>query len=114
MTKTIDPRFIGKWKGSDEGKVNKGEVNFWVMTRKPNGTFEIIFETHYEDDAIEQMFDTGNWYVENNTFFERRESDNKTDSYQFEFLSSQIIQFFEINSEDQQPYMFKDYKVIEN
>lgn len=114
MTKTIDARFVGKWKGSDEGKMVAGEINFWMMHRKSDGTFEIIFETHYEDGTAEQFFETGNWYVINDVFYEYRESDEQIDSYQFEFLSPQIIQFIEVNSETEDLYSFKDYKLIEN
>lgn len=114
MAKTIDPRFVGKWKGSDEGKVIPGQVNFWMMNRKLDGTFEIIFETHYEDGTAEQSYETGNWYLIDDVFYEFRESDEQTDAYQFELLSPQIIQFIEINSETENPYMFKDYKLIEN
>ncbi len=114
MTKTIDSRFVGKWKGSDEGKVIPGQINFWMMHRKINGTFEIIFETHYEDGTAEQSFEAGNWYVIDDVFYEYRESDEQTDTYQFEFLSPQIIQFIEINSDNENLYIFKDYKLIEN
>ena len=114
MTKTIDSRFVGKWKGSDEGKVIPGQINFWKKKKKINGTFEIIFETHYEDGTAEQFFETGNWYVIDDVFYEYRESDEQTDAYQFEFLSPQIIQFIEINSDNENLYIFKDYKLIEN
>lgn len=114
MTKIIDSRFVGKWKGSDEGKVLPGQTNFWLMNRKVNGTFEIFFETHYENGTIEQSSETGNWYVIDNVFYEYRQSDNHTDMYQFEFLSPQIIQYIEIDPNNQNPYMFKDYKLIEN
>lgn len=114
MIKTIDPRFVGKWKGSDEGKVIPEQINFWMINRKASGMFEIIFETHYEDGKVEQSFETGNWYVIDGVFYEYRESDEQTDMYQFEFLTPQIIQFIELNSKSENPYMFKDYKLIEN
>ena len=114
MTKTIDPRFVGKWKGSDEGKVIPEQINFWIMNRKSDGTFEIIFETHYQDGTVEQSFETGSWYVTDGVFYEHRDSDEQTDVYQFEFLSPQIIQFIEINPDKENSYIFKDYKLIEN
>lgn|SRR5690606_2149161 len=114
MTKIIDLRFVGKWKGSDEGKLISGQTNFWLMHRKEDGTFEIIFETHNENGTIEQSIETGNWFVENDLFFECRASDRQIDRYQFEFISTQIIQFIEIDSETNNPYIFKDYKIILN
>nr|WP_297306686.1 hypothetical protein [uncultured Flavobacterium sp.] len=114
MTKKIEERFIGKWKGSDEGRVVPGQINFWIMDRKADGTFEIFFETHYDNGKIEQSYEDGIWYVIGDEFYEYRESDEKLDSYHFEFLSPRIIQFIDIDSDSETPYMFKDYKVIEN
>lgn len=114
MIKTIDPRFVGKWRGSDDGKLIEEQVNFCIMNRNANGTFEIVFETHYQDGSTKQSFENGNWYVIDDVFYEYRESDNQTDVYLFEFLSPKIIQFIDINSKNLTPYMFKDYIIIYN
>lgn len=114
MTKIIDARFVGKWQGCDDGKVTEGEINYWKVTRTSEGKFEIYFETHYNNGIQERSFENGFWYVENHVFYEYRESDEQTDAYKFEFISSLIIQFIEMNSENEKPYFFKDYKVFEN
>ena len=114
MSKIIDSRFVGKWKGSDEGKVIPGQINFWLMHRKSDGTFEIFFETHFENGAVEKSYESGNWYVIDCVFYEYRESDDHTDRYQYEFLSPQIIQYIEIDPQNQTPYMFKDFKLMAN
>lgn len=114
MLNAVDNRFVGKWRGSDEGKVTQGEVNFWIMNRKYDGTFEMVFETHFEDGTFEQILEFGNWYVIYDVFHEYRESDQQTDSYQFEFISPHIIQFIEMNSDNKNPYIFKDFRLIEN
>lgn len=114
MTKIIDLRFIGKWRGTDEGRLTHGETNIWMMLRKPNGTFEITFETRYDNGSVENSTETGRWYIENDIFFEHRDSDDVTDAYYFTFFSSQIIQFVEVNTENEKPYTFNDYKMNEN
>lgn len=114
MKKTIDPRFVGKWKGSDQGKIFDGEINSWVMQRKSDGTFEIFFETYYEDGTKVQTHETGIWYVSNGIFYEYRDSDEDVDSYHFEFLSSKIIQFIEVDNSTNHLNMFVDYKLTEN
>lgn len=114
MKKRIDLRFVGKWKGSDEGKLITKETNFWLLHRKADGTFKIFFETHFENGTIEHSSEQGYWYVINNKFYEVRESNKQIDIYEFIFLSPQIIQYFEITPDQQKNYIFKDYKVIDN
>ena len=109
----VDDRFVGIWSGTDHGKFFKGETNSWLVNRRNDGTMTVSFKTIHSDDRITYSEDEGIWCVQNEDYYEFRESDEKPDHYTYLFLSRDSIQFI-INEElkDEEPYNFIDTKVF--
>ena len=47
--KEIDERFVGTWKGTDEGRLEEFAVNHWVISRTIKGEFFVEFKSVYLD-----------------------------------------------------------------
>ncbi len=114
MLHSIDQRFVGTWKGSDQGQLTVGEVNHWIIKRTSDGLYFISFETHYDDGEIIRSEGEGIWFVENGYYYASRELEDELDCYQFVFLASNAIQFIDIEERNNKVYQFVDYKVIVN
>lgn len=108
-----DKRFVGNWSGTDHGKFFKGETNSWTVNRKVDGTFTVTFKTIHQDDTITFLEDKGFWGVNNQDYYEYRDSDEQADHYTFLFLSKDSIHFI-INEkiQEEEPYNFIDFRSL--
>lgn len=108
-----DKRFVGNWSGTDHGKFFKGETNSWKVSRRIDGTFTVTFKTIHADDTITFTEDEGYWGVNNEDYYEFRESDDTADHYTFLFLSKDSIHFI-INEKlkEEEPYNFVDFRLL--
>lgn len=108
-----DKRFVGSWSGTDHGKFFKGETNSWTVNRKVDGTFTVTFKTIHQDDTITFLEDKGFWGVNNQDYYEYRDSDEQADHYTFLFLSKDSIHFI-INEkiQEEEPYNFIDFRSL--
>jgi len=106
-----DKRFVGIWKGTDNGSYHIGEVNSWVVNRKEDGTFSIKFQTEYQNGSIEKLDESGTWWIEGEVFFELKESADSYDCYVFSFINSDTIQFIDAQDDFEEPYTFLDRRL---
>jgi hypothetical protein len=111
MAVTIDPRFVGTWKGSDRGTQYPGEVNHWKIRRTEEGLYFINFETHFDDGLVVNTETEGIWYIEGEYYYASHEEDDELDCYLFVFLAPNAIQFVDTQEVDNKVYQFIDYKI---
>lgn len=111
--KQVDKKLVGVWQGSEFEKQVKGLKKEWKMTRRDDGTFTLDFTTTY-DGETDKLIENGNWWVEDNKFFEYHEDSDKTDTYKYIVLNKDQIQFEMISTgvefEDEN-YTFIDTRV---
>jgi len=107
----IDKRFVGTWKGTDNGTYNIGEVNSWFVNRKEDGTFSIKFQTEYHNGSIERLEEVGTWWIESDFFFELKEDADAHECYVFSFINGETIQFIDAQDDFEEPYTFLDRRV---
>ena len=108
--KSIDPRLVGIWAGSEKDQQIEGVSKEWEMTRNQDGTYVLDFKATYPDE-VEEITETGTWYTEKNKFYEYHKNSNKTDTYTFEVLNKDEVKFVMIDSEikfDEPNYTFID------
>lgn len=108
--KSIDPRLVGTWAGSEKDQQVEGFSKEWEMTRNQDGTFVLDFKAISQDEVVESI-ETGTWYTDKNKFYEFHTESNKTDSYTFEVLNKDEVKFVMIDSEvnfDKPNYTFID------
>lgn len=108
--KEIDERFVGTWKGTDEGRLEEFAVNHWVISRTIKGEFFVEFKSVYLDGSVEHFSEKGIWYVKNNRYYGQRDSEETTDGYLFKILSDKAIHFQDLESD----YYFTDHKMLLN
>ncbi|HUH24984.1 MAG TPA: hypothetical protein VLY87_00010 [Flavobacterium sp.] len=105
--KSTDKRFVGTWKGTDEGRLNEFEVNHWIMSRSLDGKFFVEFTTIYLDGTFEKTTEKGIWYIENGLYYELLDSEKIPVCYIFRIISNDSIHYQDYLSS----YYFTDYKV---
>jgi hypothetical protein len=107
----IDKRFVGIWKGTDNGSYNVGEVNSWIVNRKEDGTFVIKFKTEYHNGSTELLEEKGQWWINGDLFYELKEKAKNYDCYVFSFINKDTIQFIDAQDDFEEPYSFLDKRM---
>ena len=107
----VDKRFVGIWKGTDNGSYNVGEINSWVVNRGADGTFNIKFKTEFQSGSVEYLEESGMWWIEGDLFFELKNDADTHDCYVFSFINTDTIQFIDADDEFEEPYTFLDRRV---
>lgn len=112
----IDKQLVGLWKGSEKDQQIAGVEKLWVMDRKEDGTFVLIFTT-VQDCEVNQHIEKGQWWIENGEFHELHFVSGQTDTYTYKLLDSDHVKF----SSKQQSmtmaadvYSFVDTRIDEN
>lgn len=115
-TNKIDKQLVGLWKGSEKDQQIAGLEKLWVMDRKEDGTFVLIFTT-VQDCEVNQHIEKGQWWIENGEFHELHFVSGQTDTYTYKVLDSDHVKF----SSKQQSmtmaadtYSFVDTKIDED
>ncbi|MBW7676082.1 hypothetical protein [Chryseobacterium chendengshani] len=88
----IDQKLVGLWKGGEKDQQIDGMEKLWVMDRKEDGTFVLLFTT-VQNCQVNQQVEKGQWWIENNKFHELHFDSGKTDVYTYELLDKSHIKF---------------------
>lgn len=88
----IDKQLVGLWKGSEKGQQIAGLEKLWVMDRKEDGTFVLIFTT-VQDCEVNQHIEKGQWWIENGEFHELHFVSGQTDTYTYKVLDPDHVKF---------------------
>lgn len=88
----IDNKLVGLWKGSEKDQQIDGMEKLWVMDRKEDGTFTLIFTT-VQNCEINQHIEKGQWWVENGEFHELHFNSGNTDVYTYKVPDKSHIKF---------------------
>lgn len=91
-TNKIDKNLVGLWKGSEKDQQVKGLEKLWIMERKADGTFMLLFTT-VQDCEVDQQVEKGQWWIENGEFHELHYSSGQTDIYSYQVLDPSHIRF---------------------
>lgn len=111
--KQIDNRLIGVWKGSESDKQKADLKKEWVMERNSDGTFTLNFKTIYKGKK-DELVESGNWWVNGNTFYEYHTNSDKTDTYEYTMLNDEQVKFKMLSTEvdfNDENYTFIDTKI---
>jgi hypothetical protein len=92
QTNKIDPKLVGMWKGGEKDQQIAGMEKLWVMDRRADGTFALIFTT-VENCEVEQHVEKGQWWIENGEFHELHFVTGSTDVYAYTVLDDSHIKF---------------------
>ncbi|WP_343687885.1 hypothetical protein [Chryseobacterium gleum] len=112
----IDNKLVGLWKGSEKDQQIAGMEKRWVMERKADGTFMLIFTT-IQDCEVDQFIERGQWWIEKGEFHELHFNSGKTDIYTYKVLDPSHVKF---DSKEQaldiaaDTYSFVDTKIDED
>ncbi|SMO96426.1 hypothetical protein SAMN06265171_11674 [Chryseobacterium rhizoplanae] len=112
----IDNKLVGLWKGSEKDQQIVGMEKRWVMERKADGTFMLIF-TAIQDCNVDQVIERGQWWIEKGEFHELHFNSGKTDIYTYTVIDPSHVKF---NSKEQAldmavaNYSFVDTKIDED
>lgn len=88
----IDKKLVGIWKGSEKDQQINGMEKLWVMDRKEDGTFILIFTT-VQNCEVNQHVEKGQWWIENEEFHELHFDSGNTDVYIYEIPDKSHIKF---------------------
>ncbi|WP_160138855.1 hypothetical protein [Chryseobacterium sp. c4a] len=116
QTNKIDKQLVGIWKGGEKDQQIAGMEKRWVMDRKEDGTFILIFTTIH-DCEVNQHIEKGQWWIENGEFHELHFNSGQTDTYTYKVLDPEHVKF---NSKQQtmamatDVYSFVDTKIDED
>ena len=88
----IDKNLVGLWKGSEKDQQIEGVEKLWIMERKQDGTFMLLFTT-VQDCQVDQHVEKGQWWIENGEFHELHYTSGQTDTYTYEVLDPSHIKF---------------------
>ncbi|MCW3162715.1 hypothetical protein [Chryseobacterium oryctis] len=112
----IDKNLVGLWKGGEKDQQIEGMEKLWIMERKEDGTFMLLFTT-VQDCQVNQHIEKGQWWIENGEFHELHFDSGSTDVYTYELLDKSRVKFKSksmtmdmTNSE----YTFIDTKIEDN
>ncbi|WP_336961447.1 hypothetical protein [Chryseobacterium contaminans] len=112
----IDKQLVGLWKGSEKDQQIAGMEKRWVMERKEDGTFMLIYTT-IQDCDVNQFIERGQWWIENGEFHELHFVSGQTDTYTYKVLDPDHVKFsskqmsITIATDD---YSFVDTKIDED
>lgn len=88
----IDKDLVGLWKGSEKDQQIRGMEKLWVMERKDDGTFMLLFTT-VQDCKVNQHLEKGQWWIENGDFHELHFNSGQTDVYSYQITDSSHVKF---------------------
>ncbi|MDQ0595632.1 hypothetical protein QFZ37_004001 [Chryseobacterium ginsenosidimutans] len=88
----IDKNLVGLWKGSEKDQQIIGMEKLWIMERKEDGTFMLLFTT-IQNCVIDQQVEKGQWWVENGEFHELHFNSGQADIYNYQILDPSHIKF---------------------
>ncbi len=114
-TKTIDPKLVGCWKGSEIDQQQKGTTKYWVACRFEDGKSTLLFIAIDKKGKVTQMTENGKWWVENGKFYELHNVDGVTDVYAYEVIENSIkFTGVDVMGDTNTKYSFFDYKIEED
>lgn len=88
----IDKKLVGLWKGSEKDQQIAGMEKLWIMDRKEDGTFVLIFTT-VQNCKVNQHVEKGQWWIENEAFHELHFDSGGTDVYTYQVLDSSHVKY---------------------
>ena len=88
----IDKNLVGLWKGSEKDQQIEGMEKLWIMERKEDGTFMLLFTT-VQNCEVDQQVEKGQWWIENGEFHELHFDSGSTDVYTYEIVDKSHIKF---------------------
>lgn len=115
QNKSIDPKLVGCWKGSEVGQQKKGVSKYWVSCRFENGTSTILFITINKNGEVIQETENGKWWVENGKYYEFHTVSGMTDIYEYETIENSVnFRAIELMGKKNPDYSFFDFKIEED
>lgn len=115
QNKSIDPKLVGCWKGSEVGQQKKGVSKYWVSCRFENGTSTVLFITINKNGEVIQETENGKWWVENGKYYEFHTVSGMTDIYEYETIENSVnFRAIELMGKKNPDYSFFDFKIEED
>ena len=115
QNKSIDPKLVGCWKGSEVGQQKKGVSKYWVSCRFENGTTTLLFVTLNKNGEVIQKTENGKWWVENGKYYEFHTVSGMTDIYEYETIENSVnFRAIELMGKKNPDYSFFDFKIEED
>ncbi|AMA48268.1 MULTISPECIES: hypothetical protein [Flavobacterium] len=113
-SKTIDPRFIGCWEGTEVEQLEKGISNQWKTCRFANGSCVFSLVRIDEKDNVNEATYKGRWWVENDRFYEiiDKYKEPEVNEYEYEFVGESVrFTSTKISGYKNTYYTFMDHKI---
>ena len=101
-----DKKLVGIWKGFEIDKQIEGVEKHWIVQRFSNGKYVIMF-TAKQDCEINTFTEKGKWWTNGNVFYEKSDTSDTTDSYNYKITDDLVIHFKSLTTD----YEFDDYKL---
>jgi flagellar biosynthesis regulator FlbT len=115
QNKSIDPKLVGCWKGSEVGQQKKGVSKYWISCRFENGTTTLLFVTLNKNGEVIQKTENGKWWVENGKYYEFHTVSGMTDVYEYEIVENAVnFKAIELMGKKNPDYSFFDFKIDED
>jgi flagellar biosynthesis regulator FlbT len=115
QNKSIDPKLVGCWKGSEVGQQKKGVSKYWISCRFENGTSTVLFITINKNGEVIQETENGKWWVENGKYYEFHTVSGMTDVYEYETIENSVnFKAIELMGKKNPDYSFFDFKIEED
>jgi flagellar biosynthesis regulator FlbT len=115
QNKSIDPKLVGCWKGSEVGQQKKGVSKYWISCRFENGTSTVLFITINKNGEVIQETENGKWWVENGKYYEFHTVSGMTDIYEYETIENSVnFRAIELMGKKNPDYSFFDFKIEED
>jgi flagellar biosynthesis regulator FlbT len=115
QNKSIDPKLVGCWKGSEVGQQKKGVSKYWISCRFENGTTTLLFVTLNKNGEVIQKTENGKWWVENGKYYEFHTVSRMTDVYEYEIVENAVnFKAIELMGKKNPDYSFFDFKIDED
>ena len=111
-SKTIDPKLVGCWRGSEIEQHQKGLSKYWVACRFEDGTSTLLFIAIDKKGNVKQTTENGKWWVQDGKFYELHNFDGVVDIYNYEVKDDSIkFSAIEVMGDPNSKYTFYDYKI---
>lgn len=112
--KTIDPKLVGCWKGSEKEQQQKGFSKYWVACRFEDGTSTLLFIAIDKKGNVTQTTENGKWWIQDGKFYELHNYDGGIDIYNYEVINNSIkFTGVDVLGDTNTKYTFYDYKIEE-
>jgi hypothetical protein len=110
--KEHDSKLVGIWKGFEKDNEQKGVEKYWLQERFKDGSYVIMF-TAVEHCKVKTFVEKGKWWTKEGKFYEQYENGENIDVYEYKIQENTIANFKSIvlNGENNNTYIFNDYKV---